>query len=56
MRATACGQPLAGEVAAAAQQHVADGFDAVKLRIAKEPTAEAEARRVQAVARPSGRA
>ena len=37
------------ELAAAAQQHVADGFDAVKLRIGKEPTAEAEARRVQAV-------
>ena len=37
------------ELAAAAQQHAADGFDAVKLRIGKEPTAEAEARRVQAV-------
>lgn len=37
------------EVAASAKQHVADGFDAVKLRIGKEPTAEAEARRVLAV-------
>jgi L-alanine-DL-glutamate epimerase-like enolase superfamily enzyme len=39
----------AEEVAAAANQHAADGFDAVKLRIGKEPTAEAEARRVLAV-------
>ena len=38
-----------GELAASAKQHVADGFDAVKLRIGKEPTAEAEARRVLAV-------
>jgi L-alanine-DL-glutamate epimerase-like enolase superfamily enzyme len=37
------------ELAAAAKQHAADGFDAVKLRIGKEPTAEAEARRVLAV-------
>src|SRR5438445_5909236 len=39
----------AAEVAASAKQHVADGFDAVKLRIGKEPTAEAEAERVRAV-------
>lgn len=39
----------ADELAAAAKQHAADGFDAVKLRIGKEPTAEAEARRVLAV-------
>jgi L-alanine-DL-glutamate epimerase-like enolase superfamily enzyme len=37
------------ELAAAAKQHVADGFSAVKLRIGKEPTAEGEARRVRAV-------
>jgi L-talarate/galactarate dehydratase len=37
------------ELAASAKQHVADGFDAVKLRIGKEPTAEMEARRVAAV-------
>src|SRR5438067_7860520 len=37
------------ELAANAKQHVADGFTAVKLRIGKEPTAEAEARRVLAV-------
>jgi L-alanine-DL-glutamate epimerase-like enolase superfamily enzyme len=39
----------AAEVAASAKQHAADGFDAVKLRIGKEPTAEAEAERVRAV-------
>jgi len=39
------------ELAASAQRHVADGFDAVKLRIGKEPTAEAEARRLKAEAR-----
>ena len=37
------------ELAANAKQHVADGFTAVKLRIGKESTAEAEARRVLAV-------
>src|SRR5262249_49428833 len=37
------------ELAASAKQHAADGFDAVKLRIGKEPTAEAEAERVRAV-------
>ena len=37
------------ELAASAKQHVADGFDAVKLRIGGEPTAEAEAERVRAV-------
>jgi L-alanine-DL-glutamate epimerase-like enolase superfamily enzyme len=37
------------ELAASAKQHVADGFDAVKLRIGKEPTPEAEAERVRAV-------
>ena len=37
------------ELAASARRHVADGFDAVKLRIGKEPTAEAEAERVRAV-------
>jgi L-talarate/galactarate dehydratase len=39
----------AAEVAASAKQHAANGFDAVKLRIGQEPTAEAEARRVLAV-------
>ena len=39
----------AAELAASAKQHVADGFDAVKLRIGGEPTAEAEAERVRAV-------
>ncbi|HTO10170.1 MAG TPA: mandelate racemase/muconate lactonizing enzyme family protein [Candidatus Binatia bacterium] len=38
-----------GELAASAKAHVANGFTAVKLRIGKEPTAEAEARRVSAV-------
>ncbi len=37
------------ELAAAAKAHVADGFDAVKLRIGKEPTAALEAARVRAV-------
>jgi L-alanine-DL-glutamate epimerase-like enolase superfamily enzyme len=37
------------ELAASAKNHVANGFPAVKLRIGKEPTAEGEARRVQAV-------
>jgi L-alanine-DL-glutamate epimerase-like enolase superfamily enzyme len=37
------------ELAAAARRHVDDGFDAVKLRIGKEPTAEREAQRVRAV-------
>src|SRR4029453_3666969 len=32
-----------------AKRHVADGFGAVKLRLGKEATPEAEARRVQAV-------
>jgi L-alanine-DL-glutamate epimerase-like enolase superfamily enzyme len=36
-------------LAAAARRHVDDGFDAVKLRIGKEPRAEDEARRVRAV-------
>ncbi|PYM89927.1 MAG: hypothetical protein DME04_24850 [Candidatus Rokuibacteriota bacterium] len=37
------------DLAAAAKRHVADGFSAVKLRLGKEPTPEAEARRVRAV-------
>ncbi|MBM3218399.1 MAG: mandelate racemase/muconate lactonizing enzyme family protein [Candidatus Rokubacteria bacterium] len=37
------------ELAASARRHVDDGFDAVKLRIGKEPTAEREAERVRAV-------
>jgi L-alanine-DL-glutamate epimerase-like enolase superfamily enzyme len=37
------------ELAAAARRHVDAGFDAVKLRLGKEPTAQAEARRVRAV-------
>ena len=37
------------ELAAAARRHVDDGFDAVKLRIGKEPTPEGEVRRVAAV-------
>jgi L-alanine-DL-glutamate epimerase-like enolase superfamily enzyme len=37
------------ELAAAARRHVDDGFDAVKLRIGKEPAAELEAERVRAV-------
>jgi L-alanine-DL-glutamate epimerase-like enolase superfamily enzyme len=37
------------ELAAAARRHVDAGFDAVKLRLGKEPTAQAEARRVHAV-------
>jgi L-alanine-DL-glutamate epimerase-like enolase superfamily enzyme len=37
------------ELAASAKQHVANGFGAVKLRLGKEATAEAEARRVHAV-------
>ena len=36
------------ELAASAKQHVANGFGAVKLRLGKEATAEAEARRVHA--------
>ena len=37
------------ELAASAARHVTAGFRAVKLRLGKEPRAEAEARRVQAV-------
>jgi L-alanine-DL-glutamate epimerase-like enolase superfamily enzyme len=37
------------ELATAARRHVDAGFDAVKLRVGKEPTAQAEARRVHAV-------
>jgi len=37
------------ELAAAARQHVAHGFRAVKLRIGKEPSPEREAQRVRAV-------
>ena len=37
------------ELAASAKRHVDAGFDAVKLRIGKEPTPEGEARRVRAV-------
>src|SRR5437773_1419074 len=37
------------ELGESAKRHVADGFGAVKLRLGKEATPEAEARRVQAV-------
>jgi L-alanine-DL-glutamate epimerase-like enolase superfamily enzyme len=37
------------ELAESAKRHVADGFGAVKLRLGKEATPEAEAQRVQAV-------
>jgi L-talarate/galactarate dehydratase len=37
------------ELAASARRHVEDGFNAVKLRIGREPTAEREAARVRAV-------
>jgi L-talarate/galactarate dehydratase len=37
------------ELAASAKRHVDAGFDAVKLRLGKEPTAELEAARVRAV-------
>jgi L-alanine-DL-glutamate epimerase-like enolase superfamily enzyme len=37
------------ELAASAKRHIDSGFNAVKLRLGKEPTAELEARRVQAV-------
>ena len=38
-----------GELAAAAKAHVAQGFDAVKLRLGREATPELEVRRVEAV-------
>jgi L-alanine-DL-glutamate epimerase-like enolase superfamily enzyme len=39
----------ADELAASARRHVEDGFDAVKLRLGKEATPEAEAHRVRSV-------
>jgi L-alanine-DL-glutamate epimerase-like enolase superfamily enzyme len=41
-------------LAASAKRHADAGFDAVKLRLGKEPTAEAEARRVHTVRRAVG--
>jgi len=38
-----------GDLAASAKRHVESGFDAVKLRLGREATAEQEVRRVQAV-------